>query len=286
MVAAACRVPSVARQTVLDRDRLVAALDEEWDALTVLGAALDPEDWDRPTACPGWSVKDNYAHIIGGESMLLGRPAPQVAVPEGLPHVRNAMGEFNEVWVEASRGKSADDVLAELAEVIAERRAALAQQDQADFEAPSWTPAGEDTYGRLMAIRVMDQWFHEQDVRDAASRPGHLEGLAPDVVLDEVGSALGYVVGKQAGFPSSTSLRIDLTAPMARVYDVDVSDRARIVDRLVDEPTVTLTMPGATFCRLAGGRRAWDDREVRPLIRIEGDTNLGEQLLSNVAYLP
>jgi uncharacterized protein (TIGR03083 family) len=276
----------VARHTVLDRDRVVAALDEEWDSLTALGATLDPEDWERPTACPGWSVKDNYAHIIGGESMVLGRPAPQVEVPPDLPHVRNAMGQLNQAWVEASRSKSAQQMLAELDEVITQRRAAVAQQDQADFDAPSWTPAGDDTYGRLMAIRVMDQWFHEQDIREATGRSGHLEGLAPDVVLDEVGAALGYVVGKQAGFPSSTSLRIELTAPMARVYDIVVTDRARIVDGLADEPTVRLTMPGATFCRLAGGRRPWDDPEIRPLIGIEGDTNLGEQLLSNVAYLP
>ena len=265
---------------------MVAALDEEWDSLTALGATLDPEDWERPTACPGWSVKDNYAHIIGGESMVLGRPAPQVEVPPDLPHVRNAMGQLNQAWVEASRSKSAQQMLAELDEVITQRRAAVAQQDQADFDAPSWTPAGDDTYGRLMAIRVMDQWFHEQDIREATGRSGHLEGLAPDVVLDEVGAALGYVVGKQAGFPSSTSLRIELTAPMARVYDIVVTDRARIVDGLADEPTVRLTMPGATFCRLAGGRRPWDDPEIRPLIGIEGDTNLGEQLLSNVAYLP
>ena len=67
-------------------------------------------------------------------------------------------------------------MLADLREVIAERRAALAGMDQAAFDAESFTPAGPDTYGRFMRIRVMDMWMHEQDIREAVGRPGHERG--------------------------------------------------------------------------------------------------------------
>ena len=154
------------------------------------------------------------------------------------------------------------------------------------FDAPSWTPAGEDTYGRYMRIRVMDQWFHEQDVREAIGRPGHLSGLAPEVVLDELSSAMGYVVGKQANFPEGSSVRIDLRGPMSHRWDIAVTDRARVVDQLSGEPTVTVTMPGATFCRLAGGRREWNHPWVRSAVVVEGDHDLGDQLLANLAFLP
>lgn len=275
----------MARQTIVDRDRVVAALDEEWDALTALGGELSLDDWDTPTDCPGWSVKDNYAHIIGTESILLGRASPQIELPQDLPYVHNDMGRFNEVWVQSYRDTPAVDLLAELAGVIGERRAALARQSQEDFDATAWTPAGEDTHGRFMAIRVLDQWFHEQDVREAVGRPGHVAGLAPEVVLEEIGRVMGYVVGKQAGFPSGTSLRIELAAPMPYVYDVEVTDRARLVDALLDEPRVTVTMPGSTFCRLAGGRRRWVDAEITSVIATSGDQKLAEQLLSNVAFM-
>ena len=37
---------------------------------------------------------------------------------------------------------------------------------QADFDAPSWTPAGRDeTYGRFMRIRHYDCFMHEHDIR-------------------------------------------------------------------------------------------------------------------------
>jgi len=132
----------------------------------------------------------------------------------------------------------------------------------------------------------MDQWFHEQDVREAVGRPGHLSGLAPEVVLDELSSAMGYVVGKQANFPDGSSVRINLRGPMSHRWDIAVTDRARVVDQLSGEPTVTLTMPGATFCRLAGGRREWNHPWVRSAIAVYGDQDLGDQLLANLAFLP
>jgi uncharacterized protein (TIGR03083 family) len=271
--------------TIVDRDHIVKALDEEWDALIALAADLAPSDWDHPTDCPGWSVKDCYAHIVGTESVLLGRPMPAVELPEDLPHVRNEIGRANEAWVVAYRSCSGAEVLADLAEVITERRAALRTTDQAAFDRRSWTPAGDDTYGRLMRIRVMDQWFHEQDVREAIGRPGHLEGIAPEVVLDEMAGALGYVVGKKAAAPAGSSVRFDLRGPLSDTLDLRVTDRARVVDRLTEEPTVTLTMPGATFCRLAGGRRPWDHPWVRSAVTIQGDEELGRKILSNLAFM-
>jgi uncharacterized protein (TIGR03083 family) len=272
--------------TIVDRDHMIAALDDEWDALVALAGDLAPGDWSQPTDLPGWTVKDVYAHVIGIESVLLGRQGPAMVVPDGLPHVRNEMGRANEAWVMAYRRCSGSEVLADLAEVVTERRAMLARTDAAAFDAPSWTPAGEDTYGRFMRIRVMDQWFHEQDVREAVGRPGHLSGLAPEVVLDELSSAMGYVVGKQANFPEGSSVRINLRGPMSHRWDIAVTDRARVVDQLSGEPTVTITMPGATFCRIAGGRREWNHPWVRSAIVVYGDHDLGDQLLANLAFMP
>ncbi|HEY3140343.1 MAG TPA: maleylpyruvate isomerase family mycothiol-dependent enzyme [Acidimicrobiales bacterium] len=270
--------------TIIDRDHIVDALNEEWDSLVALAAELAPWDWDHPTDCPGWSVKDCYAHILGTESMLLGRPNPTVELPAELPHVRNEIGRANEEWVVAYRDRSGAEVLGDLAEVITERRSVLAKSDQEAFDQPSWTPAGEDSYGRFMRIRVMDQWMHEQDVREAVGRPGHLEGVAAEVTLDELAAALGYVVGKKAAAPAGSTVRFDLKGPMSDTLDIVVSDRARLVDQLSGEPSVTITLPGATFCRLAGGRRNWDHPWVRAAVSISGDEELGRRILSNLAF--
>ena len=269
--------------TTVDRGHIVAALDEVWDSLVSLAAELEPGDWERPTALPGWTVRDIYSHVLGTESMLLGRKQPAAEAP-AAPHVRNDVGRLNEIWVQEYRSRPVTDLLADLGEVLISRRAALAAMDQDAFDAPSWTPAGEDTYGRFMQIRVFDQWYHEQDVREATGHRGHLDGLAPEVALDEVTLALGFIVGKKAAAPAGSSVRFQLTGSPSRRIDVEVTDRARVVegDELAD-PTVTLSLPSERFFRIAGGRLGERD-PVDTSVGIAGDRELGERVLRNLCF--
>ena len=82
-----------------DDPNLVQLLDQIWHTMGALGAELSEQDWKAPTEVPGWSVQDNLAHIAGMESRLLGRPEADHAVPADLPHVKNPIGEANEVFV-------------------------------------------------------------------------------------------------------------------------------------------------------------------------------------------
>ena len=263
-----------------DRATLVAALHEEFDALIELGRQLDEAQWETPTECPGWRVKDLYSHVVGTELMLLGRPDETVEV-EGAEHVANDIGRFNEVSVLLRRDLAGADVLAELESVVTERTAALDAMTQADFDAESFTPAGRDTYGRFMQIRVFDCWIHEQDAREALGLPGHAAGRAVDVTLDEHASALGFVIGKKAGAAEGQSVRLRLTGPTERTLDVRVDGRAQLVDDL-EAPTTTITIPTLLWFRYAAGRRPADPGH--PDVTIEGDADLGRRVLANAAY--
>jgi len=270
----------------IDRDRIVAALDEVWSSVADLGADLTEAEWDTPTALPGWSVRDNVAHMLGTESMLAGRPAPEVSDEEvaAAGHVRNEIGASNERTVVAWRGRTGAELLAAFREVTAERSAALHAMSAADFAAPSWTPAGQATYGRFMQIRVFDCWMHEQDVREALGRPGHLDGAAPAVALAEVEQALGYLVGKRAGAPDGTSVTFALTGPVGRDFHVAVDGRAQVVDAHPGPATVTIGLPFDVFLRLAGGRRSGDDALAAGEVDLRGDEALGRAVVTNLAY--
>lgn len=262
-----------------DRATLVAALNEQFDALVELGRQLDDTQWETASECPGWTVKDLYSHVIGTELMLLGRPDETVDV-EG-EHVVNDIGRFNEVAVVVRRDRSGAEVLAELEAVAAERTAALDAMTDADFDAESFTPAGQDTYGRFMQIRVFDCWIHEQDAREALELPGHTSGHAVDVCLDEHSTALGFIVGKKAGATEGQSVRLHLTGDTERTIDVRVDGRATVVDDLED-PTTTITIPTLLWFRYAAGRRPAD--ASRHDVTVEGDQDLGTRILANAAY--
>src|SRR6266481_3584705 len=100
----------------MDRS-VVSELAAEWRSTADLLAGLDEKEWDLPTDCPGWTVRDQVSHLIGVESMLLGRPAPPEVDPATAPHANGPMGLVNEAWVAARRGKSPAEMRAEFVEV-------------------------------------------------------------------------------------------------------------------------------------------------------------------------
>ena len=265
-------------------EALVGDLREVWASLDDLLDSLGDADWDAPTDCPGWTVKDTVSHIIGTELMLAGHPDPPVDLPDDLAHVRNDIGRANEGSILLRRNRPPAEVLAEFREVVGERERQLGALDQAAMDAESWTPAGTSTYGRFMQIRVFDQWIHEQDIREAVGRPGGLSGPAAVRTLAEVTNGLGFVVGKKAGATDGSSVRFVITGSEPAVIDVMVDGRAAVTDDLVGSPTVIITTDLGTFIRLIGGRCAARGPRAQDVVDIEGDLDLAQRVLDNMGY--
>jgi uncharacterized protein (TIGR03083 family) len=262
---------------------VVDALAGEWASIGALIDDLAPGDWDRPSPLPGWTVRDNLSHVIGTEAMLLGEAAPPPAGDrDQLPHVRNAIAEMNERWVQALRTAPPEVMRARFAQVSARRLDALGAMSQADFDAPSWTPVGENNYGRFMEIRLYDCWMHEQDMRDGAGRPGNEEGPAAERSVDEAVGALGYLIGKRAGAPEGSLVHLELTGPVQRSLYVEVAGRARVVADPDRPPTVTLSLSSNLFSRLTGGRT--DAAAHASEIAMSGDTVLGRRVAEHLAF--
>ena len=159
-------------------EQLVDALADVWGSMERLGAELDEPQRKLATDCPGWSVQDNLAHILGIESVILGRPAPASELRE-LAHVKNDLGHSNEIFVDSRRAWSGAAALAEFDEVTGERLALVHGYGPDDFGADSWTPVGPGTVRDLLPFRIFDAWVHEQDMRRAVDRPKDRRGCAP-----------------------------------------------------------------------------------------------------------
>lgn len=246
--------------TKVDRDAVLAALFEQWSVLEQLLRTLDAEAWLRPTALPGWTVRDIAAHIIGTESELDGRRAPEA--PEEIlsaEHVRNAIGALNERWVFSMSEDDPERIMDRWTALMARRRRALEDMPQSQFDAQTDTPVGPESYGRFMRLRVFDCWMHELDIRDTVGRPGEEGGPRAELAFTEIAGAIPYLVGKKAAAPDGARVRLALTGPLARTIDLQVDGRAAVVSRLDRAPDVTVTMPSGLFVRLAGGRAAAQD---------------------------
>jgi uncharacterized protein (TIGR03083 family) len=254
-------------------------LAELWESLDAVLSSLDEMQWRAATGCPGWTVQDNVSHLVDYESRALGDPAP-VHWPPELPHVKNPIGQANEVGVDARRHCSGAEVLAEFREVTRRRLGQLRALTEADLEREIDTPAGRGTVASMLTLRVMDNWSHEQDIRRAVGRPGHLEGPAMDEAIGYFCTLLPYVVGKRAAAPEGSTVvfRIGQREPVV----VGVSGgRGRLGQDLPADPTVDLAIPVGTFGALVCGRS-----DAPRDHRVDGDVELGERIVQNLGVMP
>ncbi|MEE3062885.1 MAG: maleylpyruvate isomerase family mycothiol-dependent enzyme [Actinomycetota bacterium] len=245
--------------TTLDKSDVLDGLFAVWDSIDALLDGLPEADWRAATPLPGWDVQGVVSHIIGTESFLQGIAAPEPDIDvKALAHVRNDIGAMNECWVRELDTQSSSSVLQRYRAITGDRRKVLQEMSEQDWNAETFTPAGPESYGRFMRIRVFDCWMHEQDIRVAIQRPSsdaELAGAATRLSLDEVAATLGFVVGKLAKAPDGSRILFDLTGPLARRIRVNVDGRAAVVADFGGlEPTATVRMDALQFTRLAGGR--------------------------------
>lgn len=274
--------------TKLDKSEVLAGLFAVWDSLDTLLAGLPKSDWQATSPLPGWDVKAVVSHMIGTESFLAGIAAPEPDVDvKALEHVRNDIGAMNECWVRHLSGESGADVLARFREITGSRRKTLTSMSDEEWDAVTPTPAGMDSYGRFMRIRVFDCWMHEHDIRDAVSRPSSddsLRGPACELSLDEVAGSMGFVVGKLAKAPDGSRVLFELTGPLARRIHVTVDGRAALVDGFGGrEPTASIRLDGLQFTRLAGGRPMSPARARD--IEFDGDKDVANQVVEHLNFV-
>ncbi|MCC6437341.1 MAG: maleylpyruvate isomerase family mycothiol-dependent enzyme [Acidimicrobiales bacterium] len=245
-----------------------------FDTFTELCSSLSDAEWATPSLCPGWSVQDVAAHLAGIEKALLGWP-PSVENPPPF----DTIGPY----MQTARGWSGAQLLDDLRTTLTGRRAELAAMDDAAFDAPSWTPVGNATYGRFMAVRTFDFWVHEQDIRVPVGKPGHLTGGAAEMSLDEVRMSMGYIVGKRAGIPDGNSVKVVITGPISAELCAVVDGRARAVPTL-EHPDATVTTDLLTFMLLACGRIDPEGPISSGAVTYAGDAALADQLARNLRF--
>jgi uncharacterized protein (TIGR03083 family) len=270
--------------TRLDKSEVLRGLFASWDAIDRAVDGLPDDGWAETTSLPGWTVHDVVAHVTGTESMLQGAGTPEADIDVStLQHVRNDIGVLNERWVRKLRGLPHGELLERFRSTTAQRREALSAMGEEQWHELTATPAGLDSYGRFMRVRIFDCWMHEHDVREAVGRPktDDLDGTDSRLALDEIAASMGFVVGKLGGAPEGSRVRLELIGPLSRTINVAVDQRAKVVAELDAEPTATISLDGLLFARLAGGRTAVDHDAVT----YTGDETVGRRIVEHLNYV-
>lgn len=264
---------------------LIDKMEHVWRSISALCTDLTEPQWKTPTDCPGWSVQDQVAHLVGSESRLLGRVAPEYT-PLDTRHVKNDIGARNEVLVDWRRAWPGAKVLEEFREVTGERLRILRGMDAEDFAAQTETPIGPGTVRDLLNIRIFDAWVHEQDMRRALKRRGELESPTAAHAVDRSALAMPFVVGKKAQAVNGTTVVFEVTGAAGRILAIGVEGtRAKVLDTTPASPSVRLSMDVETFTCLGCGR--WEPVQALAdgKVRITGDRPLGEHIVAQMNFM-
>jgi uncharacterized protein (TIGR03083 family) len=162
----------------LKRPGPILALDRfpELRALLLeLLASLAPNDWERPTAAPLWSVRDVAAHLLGGDIGMLSRRRDGFT-PPGKPirseqDLIDLINHLNDTWVRATRRMSGPVICDLLAHTGPQVEAYFASLDPFALGDPvSWAGPAPAPVWLDLAREFTERWHHQQQIRDATGR--------------------------------------------------------------------------------------------------------------------
>jgi uncharacterized protein (TIGR03083 family) len=150
---------------------------EVLDALIHLLSGLTAEEWQRPTVCPGWSVKDVALHLLGGEIGNLSRRRDGHRVVGATTNTWSelvaSINDWNENWVQTSR-RISPRLLIDLLTLAGGQLCDYFQSlDPYALGSPvSWAGLQPAPVWLDLAREYTERWHHQQHIRDAVSQPG------------------------------------------------------------------------------------------------------------------
>ncbi len=259
--------------------------------LQLLGS-LSASDWEAPTVCAGWSVKDVAAHLLGDDIGRLSWGRDDYVNPAfaagldiaTLPGLVAAIDRQNAVWVAGTR-RISPRLLIELLEMTGElTEAYFASLDMTalgmpvDWAGPEPAPVWFD-----VAREYTERWVHQQHIRDAVGKPGLKERRWFAPVLDAFVRGLPRVL-RDAPVGDGAALRLTIAGDAGGEW----------IALRQNGDWMLGTAPGMTVDATVelDEDRAWrlftkgiSKEEARRTARIEGDEALAERALDTVSIL-
>ncbi len=200
----------------LDPVLVVDLFPDERKALLSLLSRLSADDWQKPTSCPGWSVKDVAQHILGDD---LGRLSRERDAFEGVAFtyeggagseasLLECINEANETWVQATRRLS-PRLLCELLRFTGEETQRYFRSlDLFETGEPvSWVGPDPAPVWLDIAREYTERWHHQQQIRDAVGKPGLKEAQLFSAVLDTFVRALPHTF-RRVKAPPGTRVKL------------------------------------------------------------------------------
>jgi uncharacterized protein (TIGR03083 family) len=258
------------------------------DHLLALLSRLSPAEWQTPTTCAGWSVKDVALHLLGGDAGILSRGRDQFT-PATRP-IRSAedlaelVNNLNAGWLQATQRLSPRllcDLLRYLGNQVCDHFQSL---DPYALGGPvSWVGPEPAPVWLDLAREYTERWHHQQHIRDAVDQPGLKEAryLAP--ALDAFVRALPRAF-RHAPAPDGTLFTLTIAGESGGRWSLLREEGYWRLYRDVDRaPDAAVLIDQDSAWRLF--TNGLDSAEARSKTEISGDRSLEQHVLDMVSII-
>jgi uncharacterized protein (TIGR03083 family) len=180
-----------------DHETAMTLAAEEYSRFADLLAGLAQEDWQAPTSCAGWTVRDMAGHTLGMAELAASLPemarqlirAGRAAKRSGKPQI----DELTDLQVRKHQQLSEGDLVAAVQRIgpraVAgrRRRPALMRSRTIVDQGPDGASPERWKVGFLTdTILTRDPWMHRSDIAHALGRPMELTREHDGVVVADV----------------------------------------------------------------------------------------------------
>ena len=264
-------------------DLFPAILDE----LLQLLRNLPEGDWERPTTCASWSVKDVALHLLGVDMGILSiqrdgfQSTGSVQDWDELVTLVNAL---NAQWVSAARRISPCLLCDLLAFTGAQVHAYYLSLDPHAIGDPvHWAGPDPAPIWLDLAREYTEWWHHQQHIRDAVGRPGLRAPRFFAPVLDAFVRALPNAY-RGVGAVDGALVALTISGESGGRWILSrEGDCWNLYTGVAQAPDAEVMMDEDVAWRVF--TRGVSRNEALPQVRIEGDRSLGLKVLDTASII-
>jgi uncharacterized protein (TIGR03083 family) len=259
-----------------------------YDALFDVLSSLPSNRWERPTVCPGWTVKDISLHLLGGDLGILSRerdhytPASQLI--SGWNDLVALINDLNALWVTATRRLS-PRVVCDLLRVTGPQVIAYFQSlnlnalgNPVSWAGPDPAPVWLD-----VAREYTERWHHQQQIREAIGAPGLTDPYYLTPAFETFVHALPRAY-RDVPAPAGTCVVLTIIGAAGQTWCVYRDEqRWQLAVGQPQQASSTVIVPQDIAWRVFTKGLSPDD--ALPYVTFEGDRLLGYHVLDTLAVI-
>jgi uncharacterized protein (TIGR03083 family) len=290
--------PPAAAVPPLGHDEATSLASEERARFLALLESLSPEDWERPTMCDRWNVRQVVSHVVGAAAGYAnatrverqsrawveqrhtapgGTTINFICDLAGIPRERLAAYEanglvgidaVNQIQVDDRADATPADLLRELCDVVPRAIANRHAFPPEVYTMPIAMASGVTAplFFLTDVIYSRDMWLHRLEITLATNRPivwdTEHDGRMTALVMRDLARRLDPMLGSRAAV-------YELTGPAGGVWRYGAKG----------EPEAHITIETLDFHLMASGRLTAAEAQGSGRLAIRGDRGMAELIL-------